>query len=48
MKNYKWRYDTQLFNTKKEALAKVGKKEHWSNFKDYINAKNSIIKEYYQ
>lgn len=46
MKNYKWRYDTKLFNTKKEALKAVGNKEHWADVQRYYEAKRSIIKEY--
>lgn len=46
MKNFKWRYDTRLYKTKKEALTKVGKKDNWSSFQAYIQAKNSITKEH--
>lgn len=47
MKNYKWRYDTKLYRTKKEALKKIGKKEHWANVQEYFRAKRSITKEYF-
>lgn len=47
MRNYKWRYDTKLYRTKKEALKQVGNKDNWSSFKAYIEAKKSIIKEYF-
>ena len=47
MKNYKWRYDTKLFKTKKEALEKIGKKNNWSDVQKYYYAKRSIAKEYF-
>ena len=46
MKNFYWRYDTRIFKTKKEALRAVGTKEQWTDFKSYMHAKKSIVKEY--
>lgn len=46
MKNYKWRYDTKLYNTKREALEAVGEKHHWQTPSAYYQAKRSITKEF--
>ena len=46
MKNYKWRYDTKLYKTKREALEAVGKKHHWQTPSAYYQAKRSITKEF--
>lgn len=46
-KNYKWKYDNKLYETKREALKEVGTKEHWSSPAKYFWAKRSIHKVYF-